>query len=261
MNIVIKNPIKNECFSGIFQHIKLFSEHINIMFEAERMYVQALINFRVSVFELYIPSSWFDVYEHTSVSNLCLGVNSNILFRILNTYEKGQNMNIMFDNDDVEKLCIHFTSDGDKNVFDKHFEIPLMDIDSEIMHIPAFESQADILIPSGKFASIINQLKLFGDSLEIDCSEEKILLSSCSQESGKMFVEIQMDDLNSYSINEGQELKLSFSLSHLHNICAYNKLAKEIEIKFTDKFPMKITYDLLDGAKIVFYLAPKISDD
>lgn len=267
MEITIKNSLKAECFACIFQHIKHFSEKVNIMFEKERLYLQALDGSRVSIFELYIPKNWFDNYNYTNETGLTLGINTNILFRILNTYENGQIMNIVFDNEYTDKLSIHFTNDDEnkkvqfKNIFNKHFEIPLLDIDCEIVGIPDFESQADIIIPSNKFASIINQLKMFGEILEIECSEEKIMLASCSQESGKMFVEMNLDDLNTYSINEGQELKISFGLTYLQNICAYSKISKDIEIKITENYPLKITYDLLDNAKIVYYLAPKINDE
>jgi hypothetical protein len=41
----------------------------------------------------------------------------------------------------------------------------------------------------------------------------------------------------------------------------YNKLSKDIEIKLTREYPMKITYHLIDDAIMVFYLAPKMSDE
>jgi len=259
MNISIKNPLKTECFTTIFQHIKLFSDHINIMFEKERMYLQAMDGSRVSIFEVFIPSTWFDEYNHSNETNICIGLSSTTFFKILNTHEKQQTMNFVFDNNESDKLYINYTCDN-KNIFDKHFEIPLMDIDTDVMQIPLFESQADIVLPSSNFASLINQLKLFGDTININCNEEKILLNSSTEESGKMSVEIKIEDVDSYSINEGQQLNLSYSLSYLHNICQYNKLAKDIEIKITENYPIKITYNLLDDAKIIYYLAPKIED-
>ena len=130
------------------------------------------------------------------------------------------------------------------------------------MSIPTFESDADITIPSATFASIINQLQIFGDTIEFKCDEDKIQLYSISSESGKMIVDIEIDDLTSYSITEDNAMNISFSLSKLHNICLYNKMAKEIEILLTENYPMKITYDLgIEDAKMIFYLAPKIGDE
>jgi hypothetical protein len=91
------------------------------------------------------------------------------------------------------------------------------------------------------------------------------MLGATSLESGKMHVEIKIDDLNTFAINEGGNLNVSFSLQYLHNICLYNKLAKEIEIKLSDSYPIQIVYDLGgeqgNNGKIKFFLAPKIKDD
>jgi proliferating cell nuclear antigen len=137
-----------------------------------------------------------------------------------------------------------------------------MDIECDIIGIPDMDSQADLTINSANFANIINQLQMFGEDLLIDCSEEKITLCATSQETGKMMVDINIDDLDEFAINDGETISLSFGLKYLHNICMYSKLAKDIEIKLTRDFPMKITYSLGDEiSKLVFYLAPKINDE
>jgi proliferating cell nuclear antigen len=137
-----------------------------------------------------------------------------------------------------------------------------MDIDEQLMDIPTMESQAELTLPSANFANIVSQLKLFGDTLDIQCNEEQILLFSNSVDSGKMTVSIPMDDLQAFSINEGADLKISFGLTSLHNICMYHKICKNIDIKWIENFPIQLTYIIEENiAKMTFYLAPKLSDD
>jgi proliferating cell nuclear antigen PCNA len=214
---------------------------------------------RVSIFEIELPTLWFEEYE---IDNpVTIGISSSMIFKVLNTREKSQEMIWTVADTDADKLELHFTCEN-KAIFDKRFELPLMDLDYELMNIPSTESQAELTIPSGTFANIINQLKLFGETLEIKCDEEKIEMLSLSVDLGKMAVDINIDDLTEYSINEGQTMNLSFSLSILHNICMYSKLTKEVEIKLTENFPLKLEYKLGDdGGKMTFYLAPKISDN
>jgi len=262
MNISIVDIQKAELFAAIFQHIRVFTDNINIMFEPEHMYIQLIDSSRVSFVEIVLPSNWFDEYKLIDDNNSVLGINSTILFRILNSREKTQAIHIKYTNEDNDKLNIEFLSEN-KNEFNKYFEVPLIDIDSELLQIPEMEHSAEFTISASHFSNIINQLKLFGDTLDIQCSEEKIVLYSHSQDSGKMSVEIKIDDLTSFSINEGENMKTSFGLTYLNNICLYNKIAKEIEIKITENAPLKIVY-LLNGqpdAKMTFYLAPKIDDD
>jgi proliferating cell nuclear antigen len=263
MNIVISNPQKADTFSAMFQHMKAFTEHVNVMFDSEHMYLQSMDSARVSVFEYNLPSGWFDKYEYTNGSAISLGINSTLLFKILNTRDKTQTITLLFDPYDSDTLSISFVSDS-KAVFDKHFELPLMDLEYDLMGIPNMECDAEFSIPSATFASLVGQFKLFGDTVDIECSEERIEMISLSDGLGKMNVKIDIDDLESYAINEGEIMKLSFSLTLLNNICAFSKVAKDMEIKLIKNFPMKIIYSLdtaLDDAKMTFYLAPKINDD
>jgi len=69
---------------------------------------------------------------------------------------------------------------------------------------------------------------MFGDSMNIECSEEKILLSSNSQDQGKMIVEIKIEDLTSFIIDENETLNLSFSLNYLHNILDFILLSHDV---------------------------------
>ena len=82
-----------------------------------------------------------------------------------------------------------------------------------------------------------------------------------SVDCGKMYVDIPIDDLNSYAIEEDETLDLSFSISHLKNICLYSKIAKDIDIYLKRDFPIKLVYNLNGtNAYANFYLAPKIDD-
>ena len=258
MNIIIENVQKAEIFALLFQHIKVFSEHINILFEPERMYIQSMDSARVSIFEVVLPSSWFDKY--TCLTSMNIGISSHILFKILNTRDRTHKIEFACESNN-DRLNIHFTSD-DKNTYDKHFEVPLIDINSETMAIPETDYQAEFTLSSGHFSALVNQLKNFGDTMDIECSEENIILYSKSPDSGKMSVEINIEDLTAFAIAEGEKLSLSFSLNALSNICLYNKLSREIEIKISPDYPIKLVYYLgNEESKMIFYLAPKINED
>jgi proliferating cell nuclear antigen len=271
MKIRVSTPQKTEQFATVFQHVKVFTEHINIMILNDRLYIQCMDNSRVSIMELTIPKTWFHIYEYTA--NVTVGIASSMLFKVLNSREKNQDIEIELSPGESDHLRIHLCNPenavSSKTDFEKHFEIPLIDLDSDTMDIPSIEYQAEIAISSYHYATIINQLKMFGDTMEIQCSEDKILLVSHSPENGKMFVEIKIDDLSSFIIDEGSTLSLAFSLTYLHNICLYHKIAKEVELQFSTDFPMRVSYFLEPKDEnstqiqpvLSFYLAPKINDD
>jgi DNA polymerase III sliding clamp (beta) subunit (PCNA family) len=99
--------------------------------------------------------------------------------------------------------------------------------------------------------------------MEVQCSEERITLASTSQDQGKMFVEIGINDLSEFAIDEGANLALSFSLTYLKHFCAYSRISELVSIKIGESYPMRIGYSLgeQEDASLVFHLAPKIDDD
>jgi proliferating cell nuclear antigen PCNA len=266
MRVVITNKEKAKAFTSLFQNMKLFCEHINLMFEPTRLYAQGMDSSHISVFEVFIPSAWFDEYsqEETSV----LGLSTHLLFRILNTREESQQIIIEYSVADTDKLFLHFISS--KASFDKHFELPLIELESEMMQIPSVDYQAEFSLASSNFAGIVGQLKQFGADLHIRCNEEELRLTAKSNESGNMSVVVPIDDLTLFAINEGETLNISFSLSHLHNICAFHKVSDSINIKVSENYPLKTTYLLEPAgeeeeeetkARIVIFLAPRMEND
>ena len=55
MNIKIDNPSKADTFSAVFQNMKSFTDNVNIIFDDEKMFVQAIDAGHVSILELNIP--------------------------------------------------------------------------------------------------------------------------------------------------------------------------------------------------------------
>jgi len=287
MEIIIRNSERADRFAAIFQHIKLFTDNISVSCSKTHMKMQCMDNAHVAILEMSLPASWFDVYHLANVEEtLTIGFNSTYLHRILSSRDKDQQIQLVHSVEDADRLLIHLTKPDDialvateldnssiktkmrekkstVNTFDKHFELPLIDIEEEGMQIPEIDYAAELSMHSVQFSEIITQLKMFGDTMEVQCSEERIALASTSQDQGKMFVEIGINDLSEFAIDEGADLALSFSLTYLKHFCAYNRISELVSIKFGESYPMRIAYSLGEevDANLVFHLAPKINDD
>ena len=261
MELRISDPAKLDIFSQMLQNVKVFSDKVNILFDENGLFLQTMDSARVSIFEMHIPAPWFDKYSVSG--SVVLGISTTILFKILNARDKQQTICMEYESEGKDSLSLYFESEKkDAKVFDKQFQVPLIDMDVETMEIPAIEYSAEFSLSSATFASLITQLKMFGETLEIECCEENIILFSHSTDNGKMSVEIKNEDLTEFSIMEGEQLNMSFSLNYLHNFCAYSKITKDIELKLAPEYPLRLDYVLgvEKGPYIRFYLAPKISD-
>jgi proliferating cell nuclear antigen len=271
MNIVIKNTTKADIFVSLFQYISKFTENMNLMFEKDRFYMQSINTSHVVILEICLPKEWFDIYE-LKEGSIIIGVNTSLFYKVLKKREKTQQINICYNDNEEEnkdRLQFYFTSidegkidDSSSQIFDKDFEIPLIDIDEELLAIPEMEYQAELSLSTDKFANLISQLKDFGETLEIQCSEDKITLSAHSSENGKMITRILIEDLTEFSIEENEIIQMEFALKYLYDICLYQKISKYVDLKISKDFPMRIMYPLGSEkeATFLFYLAPKMQE-
>jgi proliferating cell nuclear antigen PCNA len=288
MNIQINDMVKAELFVSIFQHIPKFTEHVNIMLEADRFYVQSINSSHVIIMEVVLPASWFSVYSVLPDITM-IGLHSALFYKVLKKREKHQKIHLECTEANTDYLEVHFTSTegkegeaADKTIFDKHFHIPSIDIETDLVAIPEMEYQAEFGLSSDAFANLISQLKDFGDALEIKCSEESIELCANSSENGRMLTAIPIEDLAEYAIEDGEKIVSEFALKYLHEIGSYKSISKQVEISLSRDFPMRILFRLggssttspkIEGEveeeegnkvdvepKLLFFIAPKMAD-
>ena len=259
MKAIISNGDKAMQFVTIFQHLKMKITDANIVFDAEKLYMQGMDNSQIGLFELRLPANWFAEYDVTQ--SVTLGINCELFYKMLHCLEHSQNITLTFEADG-DNLDIEFTSE-EKGVIDKHFILPLMDIDMPLMHIPPIEYTVDLLLASTVFEKIIEQMLIFADSVKVSCSEEKVSLkttSLSSSECGQMEANIHFDDMTEYAIEEDTTLNLTFSLDHLNWMVQFSKLSKEMSIHLKKDIPFKLTYNIGENCFIRFFLAPKFED-
>ena len=78
-----------------------------------------------------------------------------------------------------------------------------------LMEIPEVEYQVDLCLKSGDFKEIVGELSLFNEVLQLNCSEDKIVLKAHG-DSGSATVEIKDTDIEEYAVEEDLSLSVSF---------------------------------------------------
>jgi len=156
---------------------------------------------------------------------------------------------------------------GEKQVT-KKFQLPLIDIDSDIMDIPEKEYDVDLLLKSNDFKELISELSIFNNTIKFKCNsnDEKVVIEADGG-MGAMQVEIKDDNILEFAISEDLELSVTYALSYINTMCSFSKLNDSVYIHSSEDNPMKLHYSLDDKDSnesenyVKFYLAPKINDD
>jgi len=259
MKITISDKSKKDYFVALFQTLKNCTNIVSSVFETNKLHIQGMDKSHVCMFDVNIDKSWFD--EYNVEKETTIAVDTFIFHLIITAKQDTNDIIIQFNEEsDPDNLIVDLISHEHlKGEFNKHFKIPLVEHEYELLNIPDVDYAADFSINSKKIGEIFSQMMIFGNDINIKCSEEKIDLIT-NGVTGEMMVNIPIDDLTEFSIIEGELIDLKYSLAYISKMCLTNKLSNEVDFYISSEYPMKINYNLGENSSIVFYIAPKIDD-
>jgi proliferating cell nuclear antigen len=255
MNITINDKKKKELFISTFQLLKSSATHINATFNSTSMHIQGMDKSHICFFDLDLKKDWFSSYDVNEQIELCF--DSGIFYSMIST--KGEDQQLVIKKIVDDSLSIELLNGDKKSDYSKYFTMPLVEHEYDELNIPETEYDAELSLPAKKVTDMLSQLSNFGDDLNIKCSDDFVDFKT-SGTSGEMRVNIPVDDMSSYSVIEGENINLTYSLIYISKMCITNKLSSDIDFCLSNECPMKIKYDLGDDSSLLFYIAPKISD-
>ena len=248
MKLVIRDLKKAEHFAYIFKCVPLISDHVNIVFALDKIYIQTMDSNKVCLFELMLHTNWFDEYNVNSNDNPRIGLNTAFFYSILKCRGKDQSLEISYKGDADKLSVVHNVSD---NNYEKIFELPLINLNSEMLHIPAeTEWEADFEMKSSTFHKISQELLSFGEEVYLKCTED-IFSMATEGDSGLYRVNVNIDDLTCYSIDEESIIKSVYNLRYFKIISAFSKLSNHMKFYASQTMPLKVTYYLGDEPTLI----------
>jgi proliferating cell nuclear antigen PCNA len=238
--------------------MKVFTDDVVLRFNPEGLYMQGMDCSMCCCFEVCLSAGWFAEYEEVT-EPFSIGVNSGILQKILAVHKDRQRIELTV-TAESDILEVSFTSEETEKErpLDAFFEIPLMEIDQELMTFAPYESEADVIIGSEKLSDLVSKLKMFDERMSICFTDEAVVVTAKGVE-GSMRTDITENDVIEYAIGEGVVLNQEYSLDFLALMGIFKKLNPEINLQFHSERPMEATYLISDTTYMKFFLAPKIS--
>jgi proliferating cell nuclear antigen len=301
MKLIIQDKNKISKFATIFQYAKNFTETIILDFTQERLYIQSMDKAHVCLLELHLQNDWFDLYEYEDEKeNLFVGVNNELFYKIINSKQEEQQMKIEYE-DGSDTINLSFSEKEDleelknaknaknakkKNTkkkkannkskkkgkekevekkdkskhFSKSFEMKTFDVENQLLGIPEYDYSVDLILPAKVCVSLSQELSMFNDNVRIICSQDNVELIA-SGNTGKMKVNMDIDDVIEYAIEEGVQLDITYSIQYFQLMCQFHKLADKVTLGFSENLPMTMMYELDETSSMKFYLAPVMDDD
>jgi proliferating cell nuclear antigen PCNA len=241
MRLNIQDNNKNNIFSTILKQLKSFTSDITINCYKNNLYIQFLDNNHICLCEVSLSKKWFDIYNVNEEE--ILGLNTEILQKIIKCKNENDNILIEYHNND-DNLHIMFNNIDIDNSITKSFEVPLIELNSELIN-PSNnnENQADIKFESSSFFNLINELSMFSNRLDIDINEDEINMTS-NGDSGKYTINVDIDKVEEFSIDEGAIITQSFNIRYFTLISTLSKICEYVNISVGEDSPMIILFNL-----------------
>lgn len=195
---------------------------------------------------------------------LSMGINLSSFSKILRCAGNDDSVKIVADDSGPD--CAEFIFENAAADRVAHFELKLMDIDSDTMNVPDdSEYQAIISMPSAEYRRVFTDLAIIGDTISIDVTKNNACFS-VEGDIGNGSLSLQqsdsVNDKTPVTINVNDPVKMTFPGKYLNMFTKAVPISDSVTLCIQDGNPLAIEFSLPEEAGFVrYFLAPKIDQD
>ncbi len=140
----------------------------------------------------------------------------------------------------------------------KTFFLPLIELEENERKVPSLNFEATVVTESSVITEVIEDMDIIGESVSFEI-DSNILKVSSKGDSNKASVEIKSDDTT--KIVAESKYKSKYSIEYLKKMIQGAKLSPQVTLQFSNDYPMRIEYKILNKLQLVFILAPRVEND
>lgn len=244
---------KASFLKNVIDGVKEIIVQTNIDWTDEGISIQGMDASHVALSNVFLSKLDF-VFYHIKES-ITIGIDMVRLSKLLAMTEGEDSLELFIKNDDEATINMVIVSQDNKKR--SHFQIPLLDIDSDYMNIPDMIYKGHVIQKSSEILSAVRDLGFFGDSVKIgiDNSELKISVEGDFGKGERAWKEGILRTTNL------DELQQSYPIKYMLMALKGNSVSSDVSIEMTQGSPIRISYSFGKASKIVNYVAPKMDEN
>lgn len=245
MELILENPV---LFKKSMEIISDLVIEGTFVFKLDHVELVALNSNNVVMVIFKLLSTNFKEYNIDSETKITLNLEH---FRdVLKSCDDKSPLVLDISNESKLKII----SDG-KNK--KQFELSLIEFnDDNLQKVPSLGFPVKMVVSSSNFTSAINDLGFLEEGVSFKLKDKIFTIEGKTNTmSGKI------DFKENISIeDDGKEHNCRYSMDYLKRFTKAEKLVNNVELSFSDDFPLKIEYKIIDTLLLGFILAPRGED-
>jgi len=142
----------------------------------------------------------------------------------------------------------------------RNFKLSLINIEDKPQKIPELNFLGKIEIPASLFSEAIEDMDVVAESVAFGVEGGKFLIEAAGNlHSAK--VDFSKGEDIKISLSGADKIKAKYSTEYLKKIMKGGRLGDVAFINFSNDYPLKIQYKIMDKLDLQFILAPRVSND
>lgn len=230
-----------------------------------RLYLttKAMDQSHVSLVTMQLRQQAFEMYRCDR--SLSLGINLPNLSKILKCAGNDDSVKITANDEGADTAEFVFESSNGDRI--SHFELKLMDIDSDHLGVPEDDRYTAVIrMPSTEYRRIFTDLATIGDLVTIDVSKQNATFS-VDGTIGKGALTIQQSDAadeedEAITITVEEPTKMTFPGSYLTQFAKAVPMSSKVVMGLHNDMPLAVEFTLPnEDGYVRFFVAPKMEED
>jgi proliferating cell nuclear antigen len=206
----------------------------------------------VSVTDFRLLSSAFE--EFSVDKDESIGLNLSHFASVLKRVGLGDKLTI---ESGSKSNMLKITAKGSST---RTFEIPLIEVSTEKPPIDQLSFEGSIAMSSELFEEGIADAEVIGDSVILEAGPEGFSMRAKGDVRSSN-LDIGKNDKGLLKLDFKEKVKAQYPLEYLKKMIKAGKIAKHLTIEFSNDYPIRLTYKVIDKAQLSFVLAPRVSEE
>lgn len=138
------------------------------------------------------------------------------------------------------------------------FSLPLLTADEHEQKIPSLTFPTVVTTSSSIFSDAIEDADVVSESVAFTAEPDKFTITAQGDQN-KVIIEVKSGDNTTITTEDKKRSK--YSIEYLKKMATASKLADEVKISFSQDYPLRLDYNVIDKVSLSFILAPRVDND
>ncbi len=218
--------------------------------KADGLHLKAMDPSQISMVSFTMPKEAF--VEYSVPEEMKIGVDIGQLSNVLSRGKKGEKAELTIEEG---RLVVKFLGDKHRRTF----KVPLIETGDRVQREPKIEYKNHAKIKAEAIKETLKDAKLISSHVRLQLSPDQFVVD-VRGENGDVKAEFEKGSPELTELESATPAKATFPLQYLEDMVKATSASSVVLVNLETDRPLKLEYEI-EGAKVVYYLAPRIETD